>query len=50
LDGQRLQITAAGAANEDKRRIALVVALAELKPQLDAGITQYSTPQYLNPQ
>ena len=24
--------------------------LAELKPQLDAGITQYSTPQYLNPQ
>jgi polar amino acid transport system substrate-binding protein len=24
--------------------------LAELKPQLDAAITQYSTPQYLNPQ
>jgi polar amino acid transport system substrate-binding protein len=24
--------------------------LADLKPQLDAGITQYSTPQYLNPQ
>jgi ABC-type amino acid transport substrate-binding protein len=24
--------------------------LADLKPQLDAAITQYSTPQYLNPQ